>query len=249
MLNGSIEDCLTSQDAGGSRAQARRACPKRPGDPRALRRAFRIAGSEMAAGGSKLAGCSSRPGPKTRSRQMLRPPAPGTASLTLEKEGIDGTSRVSQQDIRRDSRPERRAVCPLDSPCHRRSGPSSSTSRSIRSRCATVSSPTSRHLQQERLPVKRRTPSAEIATTSRLRPARAIASDDTVTEIMVNGPDQFDRADAPLVPTNVRNDDFTFGGSSTRWWRRSVGGSTRPRRWSTRLPDGSRVNAIIRRCR
>jgi len=66
-------------------------------------------------------------------------------------------------------------------------------------------------------------------------PLERLLADETVTEIMVNGP--FDIWSSARAGSTRRPSASTTSricaGSSTRWSRRSAGGSTSRRRWST----------------
>ena len=78
-------------------------------------------------------------------------------------------------------------------------------------------------------------------------PLERLLADDSITEVMVNGPSEIwiERQGASTRRPCASRTTRTCDASSTAWSPRSAGASTSRRRWSTRLPDGSRVNAII----
>ena len=119
-------------------------------------------------------------------------------------------------------------------------GRSSSTSAWTRTTCASASSRTSATSSHRRPGISRddrQRIALEIADDILGHgPLERLLADDTVTEIMVNGPHDIwvERGGRLHETTCGSTTSRTCAASSTRWSPRSGGASTSPRRWSTR---------------
>ena len=260
---GEVERTLAGQGR-RARSRATSSCPQsvNKGEPVVLHRARSRACRQGAR--ASWPTCSCRPGRAANATSLaVSTVAPSGRSRPSEEPQCRSTSASTRSKRRRRTRwatraprPGARRAAPEDPPPpHRRAGPDP-LRQAPRPRTTCVVGSTSsctRPSAQERAPLSAADKAQLIQDVSDdilgYGPIDRFLKDDDVTEVMVNGPDTvYVERGGKLEKDrrHLRRRGRTCAASSTRSSARSAVASTsRPRWCDARLPDGSRVNAVI----